>query len=160
MKRIRVSEDFYLDEFVAPEIYARFGEKSILWLRPEIFNIAQVLRNRFGKVIVNNWSGNGRNEAKEFLRLPLKTQKTRFTESGLRSPDTRTGAKYSLHKFGCAADFKFTDAEPEKVRVHILTNQRSYMNLGVRRIEADTPSWLHVDLGNTNHLNKIFVFKP
>ncbi len=160
MKRVKVTEDFYLDEFVTPEIYARFGEKSILWVRPEIFNIAQVLHNRFGKVIINNWADNGQRTAKDFLQLPLNVQKRYFRESGLRTPDTHTGAKYSLHKFGCAADFKFTDAEPEEVRIHILTNQRSYMNLGMRRIEADTPTWLHADLGNTNHRNQILVFKP
>ncbi len=160
MKRIKVTEDFYLDEFVAPEIYARFGAKSILWLRPEIFNIAQVLRNRFGRVIVNNWANNGQIGANDFLQLPLNIQKNYFRESGLRIPDTHTGAKYSLHKFGCAADLKFTDTKPEEVRKHILTNQRSYMNLGLRRMEAGTSSWLHVDLGNTNHLNQILVFKP
>ncbi len=160
MERLRVSNDFFLDEFIPPEMYARFGNQSLLWIRPEIITIVQVLRNIFGITIINNWSAKGSISSDEFLRLPLNVQKGYFTESGLRLPKTGTGADYSMHKFGCAADLKFTSVTPDEVRKYIRGNYKErFQQLGLTRMEDSTQSWLHVDIGNTV-CRDLIIIKP
>jgi hypothetical protein len=160
MNRVRVSKDFFLDEFIHPELYARFGTKSLLWIRPEIIVIAQEIRNLFGKTIINNWSANGAFTPDEFLKLNRKMQDGYFTESGLRLPLTSIGAKYSMHKYGCAVDLKFTDVTPQEVRDYLIKYYKlKFQPLGLTRMEDETPSWVHVDIANTASQNLI-VFKP
>ena len=156
MNRIKVSKDFFLDEFIPPEMYGRFEAHALMWIRPEIISIAQELRNTFGRTIVNNWSAGGNNSPEEFFSFNKELQKGFFTESGLRLPVTTTGAKYSMHKFGCAADLKFVHVSPDEVRKYIVRHYKSrFQTLGLTRIEKDTPTWLHIDIANTNSTNLI-----
>ena len=160
MKRARVSNDFFLDEFIHPALYARFGERSIMWLRPEVIAIAQAVRNIFGKTIINNWSAKGDYPPEVFLKLKESTRKGYFTESGLRSPDTATGAKFSMHKYGCAVDLKFVDATPDEVRKYIAGHYKDkFQHLGLTRFEGMTPSWVHLDIANTGS-RELIVFNP
>ena len=156
MNRIKVSKDFSLDEFIPPEIYDRFEAHALMWIRPEIISIAQELRNLFGRTIINNWSAGGNNSPEEFFSFDKALQKGFFTESGLRLPVTTTGAKYSMHKFGCAADLKFVHVSLDEVRNYIVQHYKSrFQTLGLTRMENNTPSWLHVDIANTNCTNLI-----
>lgn len=52
-------------------------------------------------------------------------------------------AKRSAHINGCAVDFDVTGMTPAEVRAKLLT-----LDLPLR-IEANTPTWIHVDTGNT-----------
>lgn len=52
-------------------------------------------------------------------------------------------AKRSAHINGCAVDFDVTGMAPAQVRAKLLT-----LDLPLR-IEANTPTWVHVDTGNT-----------
>ncbi len=150
MKRIRISDNFFLDEFIPPEMYRRFGEKSLLWLRPDVVRIAQALRHLFGACTINDWSQEGEINALEFLKLPNAIKGKSYTESGIRLPDSKTGATFSMHKYGCAADLKFKDTDPDTIRRFIIANyHEKFRPLGLRRMEAQTPTWVHVDVGNT-----------
>ena len=44
MKRIKVSNNFSLDEFINRTTYERFGAKSQRYIRQELIQIAQTLR--------------------------------------------------------------------------------------------------------------------
>ncbi len=84
MKRIKVSDNFYLDEFINPVTYNKFGVKSQRYIRPELIKIAQMIRSYTGlSCEINNWATGGA-----------------YEESGLRDFTTSTGATYSAHKFG------------------------------------------------------------
>lgn len=86
------------------KIYSLFNERSRLFIRPELFEIAQVVRNQFGPCEINDWSQGGKENPQDFLNLSGDVKDQFRKESGLRQFDTFTGAKYSMHKYGCAID--------------------------------------------------------
>ncbi len=160
MRRIRVSDNFFLDEFIPPELYHLFGERSMLWLRPQVVRISQSLRNIFGPCTINNWSQDGEVNPEEFLKFPESKQEQFYHESGLRMPDTKTGAKFSMHKYGCAADLKFINSDPDTVRRYIKAHYYEvFRPLGMTRMEARTPTWVHCDCGNTGS-RELIIFNP
>ena len=81
---------FALNELVPPDVIASRGEQAWQLMDDRILRGADWLREKFGPCVINGkFGGKG------------------FTESGLRSPFTTTGAKWSQHKFGRAVDLKF-----------------------------------------------------
>lgn len=146
MKRIQVTPNFYLDEFIDPSTYAARGDKSIVLMDHRIIIFAQWLRETLGKPItINNWATGGQ-----------------YRESGLRVFNTTTGAKWSQHKFGRAIDIKCAGATPKQV----LSVIKEYENYLIQRqicttIEntSFTPTWLHCDCRFTG-LDKILIVNP
>ena len=49
MKRIEVSENFYLDEFIHPVIYKQFKSASIWYLNPQLVKLVQIIREHYGE---------------------------------------------------------------------------------------------------------------
>ena len=149
MERIRLTNNFFLDELLPPELYQQFGHKARWFIRKEVVETLQLMRDRFGPVIVNNWSDGGRLSAQEFLALPEHERKHKFTESGLRLFSTTTGSPYSLHKYGCAADPKFLKVPVEEVKSEIIKNYHDFKQTGMTTMEAGTKGWIHFDIRNT-----------
>lgn len=126
---MKISDHFDIREFVPPQIYNQFGDKSIWFINPKIITIAEFVRSFFNKqVIINNWHVGGT-----------------YTESGYRLPDTITGAKLSQHKLSNAIDIKMPAVDYDEVRKVILDNEKKFMEAGITTIEDKTPTWLHVD---------------
>jgi len=46
---MKVSANFYLQEFIDPDTYKRFGASSIWFIDRKIINLAQFIRERLGK---------------------------------------------------------------------------------------------------------------
>jgi len=158
--RIRISDNFFLDEFIPPKMYRQFGERSLLWLRPEVVRICQALRNIFGPCMINDWSQEGKINAVKFLKLPETIQDKFYTQSGIRLPDSKVGAAFSMHKYGGASDKKFKNADPDVVRRYIIANYHDkFRPLGMRRMEGLTPTWVHTDCGNTGS-SELTIFNP
>jgi hypothetical protein len=139
MERIKVSKNFYLDEFVDEETYRRFGAKAQRYIRPELIKIAQTLRDFTGESItINNWATVGT-----------------YKESGLRNFQTSTGATYSAHKFGAAIDLKIGQMTSYQMANIIIENWEMFKVLGVTRIEdpkyteGKNRGWLHIDVLHT-----------
>lgn len=138
MKRHKVSNNFYLDEFVPRSIYKRYGEKSIWFLDPRLIQLAQGLRDFLGvPVRINNWITGGRRQY-----------------SGYRPPRSSVGAYYSQHKFGRALDIQIKlsalDLKSyDELREIIRTNYKHFKTLGVTTIEKGTKTWLHLDMRTT-----------
>jgi len=151
MERIRLTNDFFLDELVPPELYLQFGANARWFIRKEVIYLLQRLRSRHGAIIVNDWSYYGERSAEEFLNLPKKEQDVCFTESGLRLFNSETGAHFSMHKFGAAADAKFLHARVEDVRHEIKLHYPDYRKIGMTAIEDNTRTWLHFDIRNTGN---------
>jgi hypothetical protein len=61
------------------------------------------LRDKFGPITVNDWSWGGT-----------------FKESGYRSATSRTGAKYSQHRYGRAFDCKFGHVTVQGVYTYLI----------------------------------------
>ena len=142
---MQVSNNFQLHEFVPQSIYLQFGDNSLWYIDKRIITLAQFLRHEIkAPVIINNWKTGGQ-----------------YNESGYRTPDTKTGAKYSQHKFGRAIDVKVTGYTPKDVHEFILSREKDFMEKGLTRMEnyLATPTWTHLDCAYTN-LDKILIVNP
>jgi hypothetical protein len=124
MDRIKVSANFYADEFLHP------GETDITKIDSRLIDIAQHIRTTTGKsVTINNYATGGQ-----------------YKESGLRSATTSTGAKKSAHKEGMAIDVKIAGMNGEQMYQWAKQHQKELYALGVRQIEhySLTATWLHL----------------
>lgn len=136
MKRVQLSENLWLDEYIPKSLYEKPYIKGDRWYgRADAFNAVlirklnqrliladQMLREKFGPVTLNDWWIGGR-----------------FNERGLRLCGTSTGAELSDHFQGNASDKVFKNATAEEVRDYI---KKNWKILGITIIEADT-GWVH-----------------
>lgn len=152
MNREKLTEHFYLDEFIPPEIYSARGVKSIALLDMRIIAGVQFLREKaqekYGSSVsftVNNWYNKGKRH-----------------ESGLRLPNTRTGAKWSQHKYGRAVDIVPKGLSVAQLFEIVKDNERYLIDAGfITTIEniAYTKTWLHVDCRYTG-LENLRIVNP
>lgn len=139
---------FKIQELVNPTLLKQIGE-TIAWtiFDEELLKLADLLREKYGSITIN---ANG------------------LTDCGLRDPQSKTGAKYSMHKIGRALDghivsiekaaMKYTNAEERKkfkikeynkIRQELLKDPR-FAKLNFE----NNINWLHCDTGNRT--NRIF----
>ena len=158
MQRVKLNEYFYIDEYISPEMYQKWGSTSIWWIRPELIAVDLFIRKRHGvPMIMNNWAIGGANKS-----------------SGFRYPVALIGAGDSFHKFGVASDntwwlgdplpqkeeYKRQYAMSEKVRNDIKENWKElYKPLGLTTIEANTPH-LHKDCRHILNQTQLFIVYP
>lgn len=132
---MRVSANFYLQEFVSPDVMKTYGNKAIQFLDYRIISLAEFYRSYFGKPLtINNWNMGGK-----------------FKERGFRSPNSTTGAALSQHKFGRAFDCDIEETTPQEAYEAILKNKQKFYDAGLRCLEdiKATPTWLHSDIRET-----------
>lgn len=140
---------FTVKEIICPEIYSKFGERSLMFMDNRILWTIDSIREHFASkgfvgITINNWSNNGIRKY-----------------SGLRPFDCSEGAKYSQHKFGRAIDFLVNGITPSDVRKHIIENQKNQVFQYITRMEDfDGMSWTHIDCANEKNGDEIFVFNP
>lgn len=126
-----VSQYFDLREFIDPVTYKARGDESIGLINKKLISIADFIRIKLGKPItINNWHTGGQ-----------------YKESGLRNPNSKTGAKFSQHKLGFAIDCKASGFGGNEWYTFVKENAKELYNLGVRRIEDKNIAitWLHID---------------
>lgn len=131
MTRVQLTENFYLDEFIDPATYAKFGSRSISFIDIRLVEGIQFMRNHMGSLTVNNWATGGQ-----------------YKLSGLRPFDTKIGAKWSQHKYKCAADVKSSKYSPAELFAFLREHEELYIkNQWVTTVEniKATPTWLHCD---------------
>ena len=156
-ERIKVSENFYLDEFICKEIYMQIvypktqeilrtiKEKGIdslyLIIRngeklKRLIKIAQFCRSRYNvSATINNWATGGERN-----------------NSGWRDQNSTVGAKLSAHKNCEAIDIVFQNLDEKDVFVDVTTNKSTFFNIGVREIEQGTynedtgEGWTHLSI--------------
>lgn len=116
---------FKLYELVDPLILQERGERAWELLHPGMLQALDGLREKFGPLLIND----GRT----------------FKESGLRRWDTTTGAKYSMHKFGCALDLKPHACQPKDIYDYLLAHPDEFPAIKAVENIAATPTWVHVD---------------
>lgn len=138
---------FSVKEFVPPEIYAKYGNSSWMFIDQKVVGIVAELKSDFNgaTVTVNNWAWNG-------------TRKY----SGYRPIKCTVGGDDSQHRHGRAVDIIIAGVPADKVRAHILNNKEKYMGLGLTTLEDGkfAPSWCHLDTRYTGLKNEILIVKP
>jgi len=126
---MKVSKNFSLDEFVPPSIYEHFMDKSIWFIDPKIVQMAQFIRDRFGKpVTINNYLSGGD-----------------YQYSAFRDNACTIGASNSQHRHGRAIDFRIQGMSPMEIRAEIIRNFELFRTTGLTTIEGGTPTWTHID---------------
>lgn len=133
---------FEIRELVTPEVYMTRGEAAWQLLDPRGLIALDALREKFGPCTVNNWHLSGS-----------------YSESGLRSATSETGARYSQHKYGRAFDCKFKDASPREVYDYLLARPDEFPEITVVEDIEATPTWTHIDVRNADWAG-IKVVKP
>lgn len=136
---------FKLAELVDPWFLAMPEDQVWDMLDENALRAIDALRDKFGPLLIN---GRG------------------YTESGLRRSDTKTGAKFSMHKVGKAFDLKPLQKGVTVTMMFdwIMANKAEAYAMGIRRVEdiKYTPTWIHVDAKDTGaeNVGKIVVVKP
>ncbi|MCK5140218.1 MAG: hypothetical protein KAQ85_10285 [Thermodesulfovibrionia bacterium] len=126
---------FKIYELVPPQVFKDRGQKAWELLDPNLLMLIDRIKMYFSPddpVTINDWKWGGK-----------------FKWSGLRNPQAR---KYysptSQHTFGRAADMKFKNITPKKIRTIIRDDPSYWDEMGVRCVENKTGTWLHVDVRN------------
>ena len=131
--RIKISENFYLDEFFDKETYLNNNEETLKsWLDFEFIADLQKLRTNLQcGFTINNWFAGGI-----------------YQWRGLRNPKCKQYSKGSMHSQKPLKCVDFQCKIPAlAVREHIKMNYHLYPRF--RRLEKGV-SWVHVDGKETN----------
>ncbi len=122
---------FTLPELVPPLAHAKYGTKLWRVFDDRILRAADILRDVFGPMVVNDWHRQGNNKYR-----------------GWRPPACRIGANLSQHRFGRALDLIPLRITAEVVRQTILETPDMVRddagNYLITAMERDV-SWLHID---------------
>jgi hypothetical protein len=128
-------------ELVDKTTYELFGDDVWFLFRPEMLMSLDNIREHFGKpVTVNNWKEGGK-----------------IDSGGFRTNTDPTGAKYSQHRFGNAADCHFQDLNADEVRAEIIKNKDAESFKFITCLEVGV-TWVHFDCRNIE--NRIKLIKP
>lgn len=155
MKRIRVAQNFYLDEFVDPYTYFTEDDHGLSLVDFRVIQLCQLLRSLYGSSIsVNNWwstavkmNGDGKSN-QEIVKYVEGSKLHKW--SGYRSSRCTIGASKSAHKLGKAADPK---GDEEAYLQIVKDNAALFYAFGLRRLEdiKITNGWLHMDIEERHH---------
>ena len=148
--KIKGCPNFRYEEFIPKELFSAFSDTP-LWVTNYIScklpPLAQFIRDRYKKSItINDWLWNSSNDGCNY--------------SGYRPLDCSIGSTYSRHKLGLCIDIKVRGIVAPEIQKDILDNPDIFMEQGVTAIEADTPTWTHISVENTDWMkdnSKIWV---
>jgi len=141
---MKYSEHFDLKELVHPDIYNHpaIGARCADFIHPNTGETLDLLREYAGTITINDWMYAGS-----------------YLNSGLRTPDSSTGALFSAHRFGCGFDLKPRQISNEKLYYHILNNQEKYPFISRMEGIDHTPGWVHVEITSKRD-GEIVIFNP
>lgn len=140
MKRIQLTKNLWLDEYIPENLYKRLQKKPhilIGLLDRRLVMADQMLRDHFGPVTINNWWIKGDRNW-----------------SGIRTPDSPYYSETSQHSWGRASDKLFKNVTAQEVREYI---KGMYEELGITCIEENV-SWVHSDVRWTRSTDLLIVY--
>lgn len=135
------SKYFDIREFVHPRTWEESKQSPARcnWLiDPKVVRICDLVREISGvPVYVNNW----------LFYKPGRGMK-KYVSSGFRASWDSTGASYSQHRTGRAADVKPRGFTGRQTFELVMDNKERFLKAGLTTIENPdvTPSWLHLDV--------------
>lgn len=135
-------------EIVCPHVYAKWGDKAIRFIRPELREVLNVIRN-------------------QILKCPITINNKTYTQRGLRcnccqlvADKTKVGKVYlSAHNLGAGCDFSCTKYTVQQI--HDLIKKNANLLPCKVRLESpiDAPTWVHVDVITEGQSDKVYVFR-
>lgn len=125
---------------LVPKMYHETYPENKLWLLFDnrVLLTLDLLREQYGKVVVNDWYFGGE-----------------FQLRGFRPADTTVGVQFSQHKFGRAFDCKFIDTPVGVVRQDCIDKRYECFKY-ITAIETGIP-WFHFDTRNND--GKLITFE-
>jgi hypothetical protein len=135
---IYIPKYFEIYELVSPQAYEDRGEKAWELLDTRLLSTLDLLRKRYGPMIINDYFWGGTREW-----------------SGLRTPDSPFYSKYSQHSFGRAADILFKNYSADKIRGDLLDKYPHLEFHLITAIEMNV-SWVHIDVRNTERIKQFY----
>ena len=142
-KRIKLTKNFYLDEFLPRSIYEAAGfswASKQAMIDERVVLGCQLLRDRFGALVVNNWYTGGER-----------------SWSGLRTPDSPYYNRLSQHTWGRGADPVPLELPAEEIREDIKHNYKHYRQYITRIEDFDGMGWVHIDCAYTG-IDELVIF--
>lgn len=128
---MNLSTHYDIQSFVPRDVFERFGMKSVWFIDKRIVRLAEWCYDEIGMAVINDWASGGHHDSR-----------------GFRPCSDTEGATFSQHRYGRAVDLVFPHLPSyDRIRQVIIANFK-YLNetYGLTTMEADTPSWLHLDL--------------
>lgn len=159
MKRVQVTRNFYLDEFVDPYTFFNSCDNGLSLIDDRLFDVAQLLRYLHTKPIsINNWWKYYQKYKDvysiEYIIIKIERSKKLNKWSGLRTTRTTTGSSRSAHRTFSDGVCKAIDPKGNEVKLFkiVKDNAAAFYAIGVRRLEDFniTEGWLHLDLLELN----------
>jgi len=147
----RKCSHFKIYEIVDPKTFSKFGESAWRFFQPaylimldDFWEYVQGYCQTRTPVYINTYKWGGQ-----------------YQWSGLRTPDCKIGASYSMHRLAEAADFKvggFSTLDYRNLRHLIIEDQDNPLLKNINRMESKTKTWIHLDRANVD--DRIHVFEP
>lgn len=146
-----IPEHFGIHELVPPPMFMPENMRKVFYATPEklfrcfdpkVLLTADLLRKRYGRCVVNNWTAFSEADHNDL------SQKHIFRFSGFRPWDCEEGATLSEHRLFRALDCKFAETSPEEIweDMQRCIDRKEFEH--IQRIEAfDGMSWFHFDTG-------------
>ena len=153
IERIKITENFYLDEFFDKKTYMKYAKAGILWklllkLDMSLIEGLQILRTMLGvPFTINNW----------YYIDYLKGKETRREWSGFRPAGTPYWSENSMHSLCKAIDF-VCSKDAEEVRKFIEANWKVLRGYFTRTEKGTT--WVHIDRGFVLDNSKLIYVNP
>lgn len=121
-------------ELVGPNVYKKYTNKDDIYslFDENLLRIIDMVRDWVGHpLIINNWESGGKRK-----------------ESGLRDPNTSTGAPKSAHKIGKAVDLICSNLTAEQLRWSVDVNKNKLpCKIRIEKTSGGKPcGWLHIDV--------------
>lgn len=155
MERKKLTDNYFLDEFVDPHTYLNEPDSGLSKIDIRVVGCVQLLRRLYNKPIqVNNWWSYyfANMNQKDAAKIISEIENGSLSKwSGYRSVRCTIGAPQSAHKLGKAADPKGNEKELMAI---VENNAAEFYKLGLRRLEdiRITKGWLHMDVLDRNTL--------
>lgn len=143
-----VCDNISVKEIVCPHVYAKWGDKAIRFIRPELRAVLDVVRNKI-------------------LKCPITINNKTWTQRGLRcnccqlvADKTKAGKVYlSAHNLGGGVDFSCSKYTVQQV--HDLIKKNANLLPCKIRLESpiDAPTWVHLDIMTEGQKEQVYVFR-
>lgn len=146
---MNVCPNITVKEIVCPHVYAKWGDKAIRFIDPQLREVLNIIRNKILKrpIRINNGSS-------------LTQRGLRCNLCQLVADKTRAGKIYlSAHNLGKGTDFDCPGLTVQQV--HDLIKKNAKLLPCKIRLESpiDSPSWTHVDVITEDQKEQVYVFR-
>lgn len=128
---------FKIEELVSRDALDKYGESRCWWLLDDrILRAADLLREDFGSITINNWNAGGH-----------------YSYSGFRIPKYDRYSVTSQHSHGRALDLHPKRCTPDEMREKIIEDRERYHMITGLEMAVN---WVHIDCRNYEGLFKFY----